>query len=412
MNPGSLDEEPGEMHCLILSDDFPNRLEPWRGPYHRRQVECLARLCQVTVVEPLAWPRLLANVRLAGLLGKHDACLDGVAVRHPLFLYLPVVTRGANWRGVLAAARRALRSDPGICFDVIFATFAYPHGYAARVLAAETGVPYVVKVRGSDLHSLPPGGARRRLTGEALQGAAAVMAVSGNLAEIAVQLGADPARLHVVLNGVDAGRFPAMSRGEARARLGLPAQRPVFLCVGHLLPVKGVDVLAAAFEAISGTGTLPDGAQLVFAGAGPMRRWLERRRDRTGRRDAVSLLGHISREQVALYMNAADVLVLPSRNEGCPNVVLEALSCGTPVVASRVGAVPDLIDDTCGIVVEPERPDALGAAMLRALERRWDRTAIRRRVEAMSWENNAAKLHAILLGAVKGSPQPIEACGT
>jgi glycosyltransferase involved in cell wall biosynthesis len=290
-----------------------------------------------------------------------------------------------------------------VTFDVIFATFAYPHGYAARVLAEETGVPYVVKVRGSDLHSLPPSGARRELSGAALQGAAAVVAVSGNLAKIAVELGAEPARVHVVLNGVDAGRFPTMPRAEARARLGLPVDGPVFLCVGHLLPVKGVDVLVAAFEAITGMGTLPDGARLLFAGAGPMRRRIERRRDRIGLREAIRLLGHVSREQVALYMNAADVLVLPSRNEGCPNVVLEALSCGTPVVASRVGAVPDLIDDTCGIVVEPERPEALGAAMIRALKKRWDRAAMRRRVEVMSWEANAAKLHAILLGAVEGS---------
>lgn len=405
------------MKCLIISDTFPNRFDPWAGPYNRRQVECLSKLCAVAVINPFPWTRLLTSAQARDLMSKPDDVLDGIPVLHPVFWHLPVLGRGFVWRAILAALRRALRGGTEAACDVILATFAYPHGYVARLLAEEKGVPYVVKVRGSDLHSLPPRGARRRLSGAALQGAAAVVAVSGNLAKIAVELGADPAKVHVVLNGVDAASFSTVPRGEARARLGLPVDGPVFLCVGHLLTVKGVDILVAAFEAITGMGTLSDGARLLFAGAGPMRRWIERRQDRGGLRDVIRLLGHVSREEVALYMNAADMLVLPSRNEGCPNVVLEALSCGTPVVASRVGAVPDLIDDSCGIIVEPERPDALGAAMIRALEKRWDRAAIRRRVEAMSWEANAGRLHAILQGAVEGLPanhvagacQPLEA---
>ena len=92
--------------------------------------------------------------------------------------------------------------------------------------------------------------------------------------------------------------------------------------------------------------------------------------------------------------------ILPSRNEGCPNVVLEALACGTPVVASRVGAVPDLLDDDCGIMVRIGDAAGLAEALETALNKEWDRAALRRRVADMSWDQNAQKLYDILRSVV------------
>lgn len=390
------------MNCLVLSDTFPNRLEPWRGPYNRRQLECLSARCSITVINPIPLRRLLSGVGYWGLVSRPDHVLEGIPIHHPLFWYVPILGRGATWRGVLSAAERALRKGAAGEYDLVFATFAYPHGAAARALAKRLGIPYVVKARGSDLHAMPAQGGRRERTAAALHDAAAVVAVSGNLAEIAVELGAAPEKVHVLPNGIDAAAFRMLPRKEARERLGLPLDRKLLLFVGNLLVVKGLDVLMDAFIRLrSAEGAVGSDALLAVAGVGPMRRHIERCVSGAGLSAAVRLMGYLPRDEVVLWMNAADVLVLPSRNEGCPNVILEAFACGTPVVASDVGAVPNLVDAASGLRVEAGDPDALAHALGSALSRDWDRAGIRARVEGMSWQDNARTLLDILTKVVR-----------
>ncbi len=388
------------MHVCVLADTFPSALDPWRGPYNRRQFECLAQICRVTAVAPIPWTETVARPAARGLTRGADHVLDDLPIYHPVLRYLPVIGRHRTWRGVLTAARRALRQMPAPEFDLIVATFAYPHGLAAKHLAAGMRIPYVVKVRGSDLHALPEQGRRRDLTAEALRSAAEIVAVSGNLAEIAADLGGDRTNIHVLTNGIDADRFTVMPRDEARSRLDIDPERRVAFYVGNLLPVKGPDVLLDSLAPSGPLDLSSANGLLALAGSGPMRHSLETHILREQPADAVRLLGRLAREEVALWMNAADCTILPSRDEGCPNVVLESLACGTPVVASRVGAVPDLLDDACGIIVAPGNPRALGAAVADAWQRNWDRDAIRSKVAGRSWEENAKTLFEILQRAV------------
>ena len=383
------------MNCLVLTSDFPNRYEPWRGPFHRRQFQCLSALCGVTVIEPLAWPRMVQRPALAALPGKPERFLDGITAYHPVFWYAPIAGRRRLWRGGLAAVRRALKLARPAMFDVVLATFAYPHGLMARGLAGELGIPYAVKVRGTDLHGLPARGWRRDLTAQALEAAAAVIPVSSNLAAITRELGVPAERIHLLPNGVDSKAFQVLARSEARRRLHEPEDGRLLLFVGRLVPVKAVDVLLRAL-AQHNAAAPGRGARLVLVGEGPLRRRLEALAGKLGLAGCVRFLGQRSQEEVAMWLNAADALVLSSHNEGCPNVVLEALSCGTPVVASRVGAVPDLLDGSCGVTCEPGDAAALADALGRALETDWDRAAIRARVEGMLWEKNARRLHEIL----------------
>ena len=95
-----------------------------------------------------------------------------------------------------------------------------------------------------------------------------------------------------------------------------------------------------------------------------------------------------------------DVLCLPSRREGCPNVVLEALASGTPVVGSAVGGVPELITGMNGILVPPGDAEALAAGLERALELNWDRQSLRDSVEFLSWEQVGTNYFHILQDAV------------
>ena len=205
------------LRCLVLADTFPSALEPWRGPYNRRQIECLARLCRVTAIDPMPWPRLLRDRRAWALAARPDGVLDGMTIHHPVFWYLPVFGRGRTWRGVASAAERALKREPDARWDVILATFAYPHGLAAK------------RSGGADGRAVPDQGARdrpafaaglRRAARADRRGACAARRASspsaGTLADIALQLGAKPDGVRVLTNGIDARRVPgAGPRGRA-----------------------------------------------------------------------------------------------------------------------------------------------------------------------------------------------------
>ena len=142
-------------------------------------------------------------------------------------------------------------------------------------------------------------------------------------------------RIEVFRNGVDLNLFRETERDRTRRELNLTG--PVIISVGHLIPRKGHELV---IEALS---LLPR-AQLLICGEGPMRSELERSAQRFRVRDRVRFLGLIRHEELNRYYSAADVLVLASFREGWPNVVLEAMACGTPVVATAVGAVPDFVD--------------------------------------------------------------------
>jgi glycosyltransferase involved in cell wall biosynthesis len=108
------------------------------------------------------------------------------------------------------------------------------------------------------------------------------------------------------------------------------------------------------------------------------------------------LTGEVTQEALALWMNAADVLCLASRREGCPNVVLEALACGLPVVANAVGAIPELLStEEVGLLVPPGDGRALEQALRRALGKPWDREVVRRRAGVRSWEEVAVELREV-----------------
>jgi glycosyltransferase involved in cell wall biosynthesis len=147
----------------------------------------------------------------------------------------------------------------------------------------------------------------------------------------------------------------------AREALGLPGNRPIVLWVGRMVPVKGLDVLLEAWAAV--LRTIPT-ALLVLVGEGDERAALERRAASLG--DSVRFAGARPHAELADWYRAADLLVLPSRSEGVPNVLLEALACGTPFVASDVGSVASLATPECE-VVPAESPRALAGAIARAL---------------------------------------------
>ncbi len=355
------------MRVLVVTNLYPNPFQPQRATFNRQQVRALAREHEVAVIAPVLWTEELA-ARRAGhppLPPGRRAESDGVPVEYPRYLYTPFRMRG--WYGRFyrwSVARAFRRAVAAFRPDLVYTTWAYPDGWAAVSLARRAGLPVVLKVHGSDVLQVDEYPGRRRGTVEALRQADRVVAVSRDLARRVVELGADPGRVHVVYNGVDEQVFHPGDRGQARTRLGLDPLRPLLLYVGNLLPVKGPDVLVEACARLAAEGREFD---LHIVGRGPSREPLARRAAELGLAGRVRFHGVVAHGELPDWFRASDLLVLPSRSEGVPNVLLEAAACGTPVVASDVGGVPEVAHLSASRLVPPGDPGRLAEAIDRML---------------------------------------------
>jgi glycosyltransferase involved in cell wall biosynthesis len=201
------------------------------------------------------------------------------------------------------------------------------------------------------------------------------------------ELGVPRDRVIVLHNAVDGARFAIRDRRAPRVRLGLPERAKVVLYAGYHVPEKGVDVLIEAMDRLAKLGR--DDVHLLTVGGGELLEPLRARVSALGMRGRVRLLGWAMPAEIPEHVAACDVLVLPSRREGCPNVILEALASGRPVVASRVGGVPELVREGPGgngVLVPAGDADALARGLKEALERPWDSEALRATVESLSWD--------------------------
>jgi glycosyltransferase involved in cell wall biosynthesis len=363
---------------------FPIRSEPHRGqPIYRTVLE-LQRWASVEVVYTTArylewkWLRPASYIYRAADL---DYSPDGVKVHYAIYAAYPLLSRPFN---AVFCSRAVLPVLRAIHPDVVLAYWIHPEGSGALSAGRRLGVPVVVGSRGTDLNR-PPDPLSYRLMRQTLRNADFVITVSPQLTRRAIELGVRPEHVQTILNGCDSSIFRPRSLREARATLGIPPEAQLILYVGHLVAHKGVSELAEAFLRLAGSHPR---LMLSCVGEGSLRPELERRFTEAGLDRRTLFPGALPALEVARWMNAADLLCLPSHAEGCPNVVLEALASGRPVVATNVGAIPDLVDSESGILIPCCQPEALATALESAFERSWDEQALAARC-SRSWQQVA-----------------------
>ncbi len=273
-------------------------------------------------------------------------------------------------------------------YDLIHAHFLHPMGAVGANLKAATGRPLVVTGHGFDVYDLPfrPGWHDRVLN--TLAAADRIITVSKRNQSVLIdQLGVSEDKVRVIPNGANPRQFKPIGRHTAREKLGLPADRPILLSVGHLSHVKGQDILLEAIPTV--LEQEPD-ALFVLVGEGPRGRALKALAHQLGISDAVIFAGHRPHHEIPVWMASCDVLALPSRDEGNPTVLFEALTAGRPVASTRVGAVPDVVrSDELGYLCNPGDPHGLATVILRALRSQWSEAAIRKHAEHFTWDRVA-----------------------
>lgn len=340
------------LNILTFSTLYPNAIEPHHGIFTETSLrhQLKHHAMHSVVVAPVPWfpsrsapfvrdirhARYARYARYAQVPGEE--LRNGVRVLHPRYLSLPGPGMHVTPFMLARAGQRAIASllAEGIDFDVIDAHYFYPDGVAAVMLGKHFGKPVIVSALGSDITQLPNFAWPRRLILRAARDTYAMISVCEALRTEMIHLGIPGERIHALRNGVDLDLFYPEPYDEARAALGVSGY--TLLSVGHLIERKGHD------KAIGALPDLPD-VTLLIAGGGPEYGKLVRLAHRLGVTDRVRFMGVLSQSQLRTCYSAADALVLASQREGWANVLLEAMACGAPALASAIGGTAEVV--TC-----------------------------------------------------------------
>ena len=376
---------------------FPNACEPGLGSFVRARLQAMCGGAQVKAVAPLPlidYSRLFVPTPVGVQVPRRRK--DGrLEIFHPRWWYLPW---GAAVNPVLLFVRLVqlvaeIRKE--YPFDLIDSHFAFPDGIAAAILARRFKVPFSITLRGNEPMHAARSKATRTLMAWAFRRAACVITVSESLREVApIGMGANPKTARTIPNGVDHHIFYPRDRVSGRAQLGFEPGRRVIVSAGSLIERKGHHRVMEALVRLR----IAEWTPIWWLWEARAGKATTRPRLRSCRPNWVSPIALTSwdtwpRNGWPQSFSAADLFCLASSREGWPNVVHEAMACGTPVVATDVGGTPDMIPSPLyGSIVPAADQPALESALEEALRTTWDREAIRRWAHARSWEQVAGEV--------------------
>jgi glycosyltransferase involved in cell wall biosynthesis len=375
-----------KIRTLLFSTLYPNSVQPSHGIFVETRLRHLLASGQVEtrVIAPVPWfpfrHKAFGEYATYAAVPRQEE-RNGLSVDHPRFLRLPKIgMRSAPYtlaRAGLRAAREFVAS--GYDFEIIDAHYFYPDGVAAVMIGKVLNKPVIITARGTDINLIPRYAAPRRMILEAASQCTGMITVCAALKDELVNLGADPSKITVLRNGVDLELFQPQDHAEARKQFGMGA-RFAIASVGHLIERKGHHLVVEALPA------LPD-ADLYIAGAGEEEGRLKVLAARLGVTERVHFLGAMPQIRLCSLYNAIDCLVLASSREGWANVLLEAMACGTPVVASNVWGTPEVVASLDSGVLMHERTAAgIADGITRLRAALPNRAATRRYAEGFSWD--------------------------
>ncbi|MEM9312030.1 MAG: glycosyltransferase [Pseudomonadota bacterium] len=389
-------------HVLVLSTLYPNASQPRFGTFVARSMESLARRGDwaVSVINPIGVPPLglgALSPRYRTLRDLPERAVEGgVSVSRPRFSLIPKV--GAR-RNVAAVTKAALKQAHTIHaqrpIDVVSAQFFFPDGPAAARLAKAFAAPLSIKARGSDITYWGGVDYARAAMVEAARQADGLLAVSDALARDMRALGMPGASIAIHTTGLDRDRFRPLGHPRLRAQLGaemgldLPDTAPLFACVGALVARKGHDL---AIEALARLESAYPDARLLLVGKGEEEAALRRLVRERGLESRVHLIGAVDHDILPVILSAADIMVLPTANEGLANAWVEALACGTPLVTCDVGGARDVVTSAAAGRLVERSAQGVAEGIVAILADPPDPDEVAALVQRFNWDTHAQEL--------------------
>ena len=384
------------MRILTFASLFPNSAQPNLGVFVYQRMAAVAALPgnSVEVIAPLPWsPPFLAGEKRRKMRGiPPSEKIGDLPVHHPRYPLVPGISMPVHaklmYLGALALAQKLHRENS---FDCIDAHFVYPDGKAALLVGKALGLPVIVSARGSDINLFPSFRLVRPQIRQTLREAAGLVAVSEALKQAMLEVAEVPCDIRTIGNGVDVARFFLVSKNEARENLGLSQKARIIVSVAALVPAKGHARLLRGFQSLA--PKFPD-VHLYLVGEGASRAELEALTASLGLGDRAHFVGSCPNERLRDWYSAANLSCLASSREGWPNVVLESLACGTPVVATRVWGTPEILTSPdLGILVDQDE-SSIATGLASALTRQWDSDRLVRFARGREWSAVAREVHA------------------
>ncbi len=378
-------DENTHLKIVTLTTLYPNSVFPRHGIFVEERLKHLLKTGQVdaTVIAPVPWFPL--KLKFFGEFGKLAQVPKteqrlGITVRYPRYLTIPKI--GMTIAPLLLSLSligrfRRLKKELGEKF-IIDAHYLYPDGVAACLLGKWLNLPVVMTARGNDVTVFPQYAGPKAMIRWATRSCEKIITVSESLMNQLINLGVNPDKLVTLRNGVDLKKFTSSTNQRSRDKDGSRGLK--LLSVGHLIDRKNHHL---AIEAVAKMQK----ATLMIIGEGRLKSKLQHLIKKLDVENRVSIVGNISQAELVQYYNSADVLVLPSKREGMPNVVLESLACGTPVIGAKAEGVQELL--TCpeaGIVLDERSPEAIVAAAEKLSVNYPDPAATRTHAETLGWE--------------------------
>ncbi len=272
-----------------------------------------------------------------------------------------------------------------INFDLIHSHFTWPTGYVGMRLKEKYNVPFIVTAHGYDIYSLPFKDADwTEKIRSILESADHIITVSNNNLKCIQKLKVNN-RVTVLPNGFKSDLFYMQNSINCRRKLNLPIDKKIILSIGNLAEIKGHKYLIEAMKEIT---TRRKDVLCVIVGTGFLEKNLKKQINNANLHNHVVLAGEKSHNEIPLWINACDLFVLPSLNEGNPTVMFECLGCGKPFIGTNVGGIPEIItSEDYGFLVESKDPKDLAKKINIALDKEWDNKKIEQYGKQYTWED-------------------------
>lgn len=282
-------------------------------------------------------------------------------------------------------------------YDLIVSHWTYPHGYVGYLLSKKLNIPCILTAHGSDIHTIPYSNQTdkkfreiRKFIVETINNSDGIIFVSNYLASKAKEMDAINENAQIIPNGIDANIFNIIDKSRYRRELNYSLEKKYIIYAGHLEMVKGSDYLIHIYKKVLEKN---NNVEMFIIGDGNMRNEICDNINKENLKDKVHYIKHLPQDQLSIYIGMSDLFILPSRNEGWPCVVNEALACGVPVVGSNVPGIEEAIGGSMyGDIVNRNVQsktfiEDYADKIVHWLDKKYDQADLRKKALCYTWEN-------------------------